>query len=214
MMTTAYDKDYLYHAQNNLGHMVDFAVNTCEMDIDDYFKMFCASDVCTQIENGNPAYIAGKTGCELVRDVILEIKGTDIDELDEMYLDKSPEFWLGWALAYYVWLRNYRFEYVLTAMPASTMLGMYDTLHEADISKFVDVMDGILSEFYTQTALQRYRIKCGLSQSELAKRADVSVRMIQNYEQRIRDINKASAATVLSLVRVLNCEVAEIVEEI
>ena len=213
-MTNAYDKEYLYHAQNNLGHMVDFAVNTCEMDIDDYFKMFCASDVCTQIESGNPAYIAGKTGCELVRDVILEIKGTDIDEPDAMYLDKSPEFWLGWALAYYVWLRNYRFEYVLTAMPASTMLGMYDTLHEADISKFVDIMDGTLSEFYTQTALQRYRIKCGLSQSELAKRADVSVRMIQNYEQRIRDINKASAATVLSLARVLNCEVAEIVEKI
>lgn len=97
-------------------------------------------------------------------------------------------------------------------MPASTMLGMYDTLHEADISKFVDTMDGILSEFYTQTALQRCRIKCGLSQAELAKRANVSVRMIQNYEQRIRDINKASAATVLSLAQELNCKVEDILE--
>ena len=211
-MMNAYDKDYLYHAQNTLGHMLDIAVNTCEIGIDDYFNMFIASDVCTQFENGNPAYIAGKTGCELVRAVIQEIMGTDIDEMDAMYLDKSPEFWLGWALAYYVWLKNYRFEHILNAVSASEMIGMYDTLHEADISKFVDAMDSILAGFYTQTALQRYRVKCGLSQAELAKRADVSVRMIQNYEQRIRDINKASAGTVLSIARVLNCNVEDILE--
>ena len=58
-MMYAYDKEYLYHAQKNLGHMVDFAVNTCEFDIDEYFQMFFASNVCTQFENGNPAYIAG-----------------------------------------------------------------------------------------------------------------------------------------------------------
>ena len=36
----AYDRDYLYHAQRNFGHMVDFAVNTCDMDIDEYFNIF------------------------------------------------------------------------------------------------------------------------------------------------------------------------------
>ncbi|MFR7899190.1 MAG: hypothetical protein ACLU6Y_04635 [Ruminococcus sp.] len=45
-------------------------------------------------------YVAGKTGCELVKEVI-EIRGLLIPELeDEMYLDKSPEYWCGWALAY------------------------------------------------------------------------------------------------------------------
>lgn len=147
----AYDESYLYHAQKNLGHMVDFAVNTCEFDIDAYFQIFLASDVCTQFETGNPSYIAGKTGCELVREVIWEIKGTDIEEPDAMYLDKSPEYWLGWSLAYYSWLKNCRFQYILQAVSAETMLGMYDTLHEADISKFVDALDDMLSDHYTQT---------------------------------------------------------------
>ena len=35
-MMNAYDKDYLYHSQKNFGHMVDFAVNTCDYDIDEF----------------------------------------------------------------------------------------------------------------------------------------------------------------------------------
>ena len=66
-MIHAYDEDYLYYAQNNFGHMIDFAVNTCEYSLFEYFQMFLVSNVCCQFENGNPAYIAGKTGCELVR---------------------------------------------------------------------------------------------------------------------------------------------------
>ena len=35
-MMNAYDKDYLYHSQKNFGHMVDFAINTCDYDIDEF----------------------------------------------------------------------------------------------------------------------------------------------------------------------------------
>lgn len=144
-MKHAYDRDYLYHAQKNFGHMLDFAVNTCGMDIDDYFQMFLASNVCEQFEDGNPAYIVGRTGCELARLVVSEVKGEEIDEEDVMYMDKSPEYWLGWALAYYVWLRNYKFSYVLRVVSSGDMLGMYDTLHEADVSKFVANVDYIVN---------------------------------------------------------------------
>ena len=88
-MMHAYDRDYLYHAQKNFGHMLDFAVNTCEIDIDEYFQMFFASNVCVQFEDGNPAYIVGKTGCELVRLVVSEVKGEEIDEADVKYMDKK-----------------------------------------------------------------------------------------------------------------------------
>ena len=150
-MMNAYDKDYLYHAQRNFGHMVDFAVNTCDYDIDEFFDMFLASNVCKQFENGNPAYIAGKTGCELARLVVSEITGTEIEAEDVMYLDRSPEFWLGWVLSYFVWLKNHKFKYILAAVPAGEMLGMYDTLHEADITKFVSSLDERLEVFYTQS---------------------------------------------------------------
>lgn len=152
-MIYAYDKDYLYHAQNNFGHMVDFAVNTCDFTTDEYFQMFLASNVCKQFEDGNPAYIAGKTGCELVRLVVSEIKDQEIEELDVMYLDKSPEYWLGWSLAYYAWAKNCKFSYIFRAVTPETLLGMYDTLHEADVSKFVMQVDVILNEYYKQSAL-------------------------------------------------------------
>lgn len=212
-MMNAYDKDYLYHAQKNFGHMVDFAVNTCDYDIDEFFNMFLASNVCEQFENGNPAYIAGKTGCELVRLVISEVKGAEIGVQDAMYLDKSPEYWLGWALSYYVWLKNYKFSYVLSAVPAGDMIGMYDTMHEADISRFVNALDERLKKFYKQSALTRFRNVAGLSQSELAERSCVNIRIIQAYEQRMRDINKAQFVTIAQLAQALDCDAVDLLEK-
>lgn len=212
-MTCAYDKEYLYHAQKNLGHMVDFAVNTCDFDIDDFFTMFFVSDVCAQFEDGNPAYIAGKTGCELARMIVWQTKGEELEASDVMYLDKSPEYWLGWILAYYVWLRNYKFDYVLKAIPPEEMLGMYDTLHEADVSKFVMIVDERLKSHYDQTALTRMRNICGISQIELSRRSGVNIRVIQSYEQRLRDINKAQFSSVVSLAAALHCEPVELMEK-
>lgn len=212
-MMHAYDRDYLYHAQKNFGHMLDFAVNTCGIDLDEYFRMFFASNVCAQFENGNPAYIVGKTGCELVRLVVSEVKDIEIDKRDVMYLDKSPEYWLGWTLAYYVWLRNCKFSYVLHAMSSGEMLGMYDTLHEADITKFVANVDYIVDLYYEQTALTRMRNNVGISQIELANRSGVNVRVIQSYEQKLRDINKAQLSTVANLAKAMDCSPLDLMEQ-
>ena len=212
-MMNAYDKDYLFHAQKNFGHMVDFAVNTCGYDIDEFFNMFLASNVCVQFENGNPAYIAGKTGCELARLVVYEVKGEKIEAADAMYLDKSPEYWLGWSLAYYVWLKDYKFGYVISAVTAGDMIGMYDTMHEADITKFVSALDERLKEYYTQTNLARLRPSAGLSQHDLAKRSGVNVRIIQSYEQRLRDINKAQLSTAAALAKALDCSIDDLTEK-
>lgn len=43
----------------------------------------------------------------------------------------------------------------------------------------------------TATRLKMYRERIGLSQSELARESGVSVRMIQYYEQRRKDLDKA-----------------------
>ena len=52
----------------------------------------------------------------------------------------------------------------------------------------------------------------GCTQAELAKRSNVSLRSIQMYEQRNKDINKASAETVLSLAKVLGCTMEDLLE--
>ena len=92
MTMCAYSEDYLSMAQKVLGDMLDFAVNTCDFDIDQFFAMFLVSDVSVQFQEGNPTYLVGKTGCELVREVIKDAGLADIALPDEMYLDKSPEY--------------------------------------------------------------------------------------------------------------------------
>lgn len=58
--------------------------------------------------------------------------------------------------------------------------------------------------------LKRVRTEKGMSQSDLAEASGVSVRMIQHYEQGVRDINKAEALSVLKLADALGCEVRDI----
>lgn len=51
-----------------------------------------------------------------------------------------------------------------------------------------------------------------LSQKQLAEISGVSVRMIQYYEQGVKDINKAEAMTVYKLSEALDCNVWELLE--
>lgn len=62
------------------------------------------------------------------------------------------------------------------------------------------------------TNLKRIREKTGLSQSGLAEKSGVSVRMIQYYEQGVKDINKAAVITVLKLADALGVDVRELIE--
>lgn len=50
--------------------------------------------------------------------------------------------------------------------------------------------------------------------SELAQQSGVSVRTIQQYEQRRKDINKAQTETLLKIARVLVCKVEDLVEKV
>ena len=212
-MIHAYDKDYLYYAQNNLGHMFDFAINTCEYSLDVFLEMFRVSNVCKQFEEGNPSYLVGKTGCELARLVIFEVKEKEIQENDIMYMDRSPEYWLGWSLAYYVWEKNCRFDYIFRVIRPENLIGMYDTLHEADISKFVIQIDNKLKEYYDKSMLARLRTYANLSQSMLAEKSGINIRIIQSYEQGMRDINKAQFSTIVKLAKALNCDPIELLEK-
>ena len=90
---------------------------------------------------------------------------------------------------------------------------MYYLLHEADISKFVDIFDEKMREHFKDTNLKRIRTSYGCTQAELAKRSGVSLRSIQMYEQRNKDINKASAETLYRISKVLGCTMEALLEK-
>lgn len=52
-----------------------------------------------------------------------------------------------------------------------------------------------------------------ISQSKLAELSGVSVRMIQHYEQGVKDINKAQADTVYKLAQALKCTVEDLINK-
>ena len=89
---------------------------------------------------------------------------------------------------------------------------MYDPLHEADISKFVDIVDSKMKLFFAETNLKRIRKAYGFTQAELAHRSGVSLRSIQMYEQRNKNINKASADTIYSIAKALGCTMEDLIE--
>lgn len=206
MEIRAYSELYVENAQSVMGHMFDFAINTVGLDAEDFTARFLVSGYSKEIARGNITYIAGKTGPELVRLILKDTGYTkDIPE-DVMYLDKSREYWGGWGLAYYQWLRDYSFSHILDAVSFSDILGLYPIFHEMDMSKFVDEMDRRLKECYRETSLKRIRKLRGYSQSCLASRSGVPLRQIQLFEQRRRDIRKAQSETVLLLSKALSCD--------
>ena len=90
---------------------------------------------------------------------------------------------------------------------------MYHTLHEADISKFVDIAEEKMHCHFNETNLKHIRTIAGYSQAELAKRSGASLRSIQMYEQRNKDINKASAETLYQISKVLGCTMEDLLEK-
>lgn len=89
---------------------------------------------------------------------------------------------------------------------------LYPTLHEAAEEKFVDTVNYIIRKNDAPTRLQSQRKISGYSQRELAEKSGVSLRSIQQYEQRVKDINKASISTLLALAKTLGCQVEDLVE--
>lgn len=61
--------------------------------------------------------------------------------------------------------------------------------------------------------LQNARLAAGLSQSQLAAAAGLNVRMLQYYEQGVKDLNGAKLATLLKLCLALDCKLGDILTD-
>lgn len=213
-MMHAYNEEYLDDAMKNLGDMMDYAVNCCGYQVDEFFELFISSGIASKFENGNPKYVTGMSGVELAQAVIRNTNGaTDFPE-PEFSDEYGREYWAGWIVAYYQWLRGKRFEDIVSdGLPISRVCDMY-VLHEADESKFVENADLIIERYkiHRKTKLQIIRKARGFTQQELSKVSGVTLRMIQLYEQRQNDINKAQVNVVVSLARALGCDVEDLLE--
>lgn len=211
-MTYAYHEIYLSNAQSTLGSAFDYAINTCKIPGNDFIKLFLASSVSKRMERGEPACLAGKSGIELAMDIVIETKGDELRIEPQTNFNRSAEYWIGWAVAYYQWHSGRTYSDIFKVLSYNDLYQMYHPLHEADISKFTDIVDAKMKEHFPETNLKRIRTTYGCTQAELSERSGVSLRSIQMYEQRNKNINKASADTVYRLAKVLGCTIEDLME--
>ncbi|MBE6812252.1 MAG: helix-turn-helix transcriptional regulator [Ruminococcaceae bacterium] len=203
-MTHAYDEVHLDDAMETLGGAVEYAVLFCDISGQEFLDLFLVSGVADEFARGNVKFISGMSGIELAG-YILEKCGKKASDITEMpYIDYPPEYWIGWILAYYQWYTGKTFASICKRISYENLCNLYGALHEADPSKAVEVFNGIVQKDI-ETNLARLRKERGLSQSQLAKAADISVRSVQLYEQRRSDINKAQYNHLQAMAKVLGC---------
>ena len=208
-MIRAYDRMYLHIAQCSMGDMLDFAVHDLNLTLDGFYNKFINSDVSVQFARGNCSYIAGRSGIELALDVL------GIDDGSAYYrpvLDRSEEYWTGWALAYFQWTTGLLFKSINDYISILEIRRMYHPYHEMDITNFVQKMTELYRSRKQESNLKIYRIKQGISQRELAEGTGVPLRTIQQYEQRQKDINAAKTETLINISRYLFCNVDDLME--
>lgn len=210
-MIRAYDKDYLPGACDNLGVMLDYAVGCCGMDLRVFYDRFLGSGVAGAIEAGHPRFLAGLSGLELAA-IVLENSGSAFPFREEYSFPAhdSRLYWTGWALCRYQWFCARPFEEIdRSGLSVETVAGLFNPLHEADVSKVMEVFDARCMP--APLPLRQCRKALGMSQQELAEKSGVSQRMIRAYEQGSQDIKRAETATVLRLSKVLRCPPERIV---
>ena len=213
--TTSYSELYLQDAMMNLGEYAEYAsLAAPELSLDDIFRMFIISGYAERFEKGDPQVISGLSGTELfIR--VAEQCGYKKEKWMEPVCsyDVGETYWCGYILAFYQWKKAKSFSCIINKVPVDYVLNTYPALHTASEEKAYVVIDEAFSKNNrAYIRLQEYRKRLGLSQKQLADASGVNIRTLQQYEIGAKDLSKASLDKAISLSRVLNCNLNDIVD--
>lgn len=211
-MLHSYDEMYVAKAQTALAQMVRYGVEDLHMELPAFWNMFLISGIADLIGKGDYRFIVGKSGVETAWEVVWRVTGEWPQEEPTFRLDKDPIYWTGWILAWYQWYSGQSFRRISEFLTPGQVRDMYSPYHEMDPLQFADAADAVRHKKEMVTRLRMYRERIGLSQSELAKESGVSVRMIQHYEQRRKDLGRAQTKTIWLLARALRCSMEDLME--
>ena len=140
-MAYPYDEIYLESVQKNLGFFFQISLRNLNLLPQDVQNTFLASDVSKQIEMGNPDFLCGKSGYELALIAFPKILTDDIikQAISEPFYPEA-EYWSGTVLAYCQWKTGKSFSAIFAQYPLERILSNYHLMHEADITKMVNLI--------------------------------------------------------------------------
>jgi len=211
-MIQAYSKLYLEKTRTLIASMLDYAYNCLNMKIDEFYHLFLSSSFCHRVEKCDISINSGKSGIELTY-LILDEKNIEYKKVNEPNIySRSKEYWCGYYLAYFQWLTSLSFGTLNRYIDIKEILSMYSAYHEMDVTNFCEDLIKEYNDRKKETNLKIFRQMVNISQKELSIRSGVSFRTIQQYEQRAKNINKASGETLVRLANALYCSVEDLLE--
>lgn len=154
MVIPSYREFYLPYAQEVLGSAFEEASLNPEIGLSAFYVSFLASDYSRYFARGFPSVVMGNSGREFCWKVMRMT--TQAAERKEGS-GKLPEYWAGWALAYFQWWSSCSFQEIASRVPLKAILALYGPYHEMDVQQFCDKMAQLMSPDPHLTPLAIFR---------------------------------------------------------
>lgn len=201
-MIHAYDEYYLSKNQRKLAELIELAVVFRNIDIDEFMDKFISSNMARAFETNNIKYTQGMSIIELLA-IVLDEEPKEIS----LFASVTPEYWVGYVLAYISWYYNISYKELIEAYPCSSLILNYFPYHEMDIRKVLELYS---DKIKIESKLKKYREKKKYSQNDLSIISDVPIRTIRSYEQGSNDIAKGQVETLYKLAKALDCKIEDL----
>ena len=223
---SAYNINYLSNVAGNLGAMLDCGVNTLEFGMRDFYNMFLSSDMSMRLNRGDCYTICTLGGVELAEYVVCHAmnnsnfihvrKASDPaynQQLSDAIINvNSAEYWTGTVIAAYAREKNISYDELDRCIPIEDIYELYSDFRDADELMIGIRLDEMMSAASKVAKVKVRRELMGISQEELARRSEVPIRTLQQYEQKRKNINNAKAISLVNLAGALHCEVRDLME--
>lgn len=212
-----YPEDRLGDVMNTLGKAFDFADKLLPGGLESFYDLFTSSALARSFDGPGANPQLSGSGIELVLSVC---EGQSSDGLDLMLMNERRPAkgtqdrakWCGRMLAYHQWDTGATFRGIAMYLGVKELFSLFET-HRIASPRVVSLyITEALAKRDAPTRLRRYRADAGLTQAALSEASGVSLRSIQQYEQRKKDINRAQAKSVWSLAQELGCKVEDLLE--
>ena len=192
-----------------LGEFLEVLTQHVGFTGEEAIACFIDSGLARFFERQNPCYVAGMSGAELVQ-YALDVTHRSIEAPTGLTFGFTVPFWIGEMAAYFQLHNGMPYKQIFKLVPYERFVELYYAYGECAPAEFAEVLKRVIGCAPWESNLKIMRKNWGFTQAELACRSGVSLRAIQQYEQGVKDIRKASADAVLKLSMALDCAMEDL----
>lgn len=212
-----YPEDRLDDFMSTLGKAFDFADEHLPGGLESFYELFVNSALARSFDGPDANPRVSGSGIELVLAVCEGETSTGLDMMlmNERRTSKENQErarWCGRMLAYHQWDTGTTFRSIAMYLGIKELFGLFEAYRVASPRVVSLQILETLAAKDAPTQLRRYRAEAGLTQAALSEASGVSLRSIQQYEQRKKDINRAQAKSVWGLAQALGCKMEDLLE--